>query len=339
MAVQLEDALELLSETPWWIAAIVAVIAYMVLGYVVPSLDISNVFIRGLASAGPTIAPVAGVILGFVSLVSSIRRWYRRRLFDSRSSAEGIRSLDWRDFERLVGEAFRRQGYSLRERGGNGPDGGVDLELKGGSGTVLVQCKHWKAWKVGVRPVRELFGVMVSERADEGIVVTSGRFTAKAHAFARSNGVRLLDGPKLVELIQTVRANEPVTSASIQASTLISFVVPVVLIAGILWLGKPSVPQQSNLIEKSAVVPAKTTRTSQTERAAAKSQEREPRIQRMQLAAKARNQFKSEYVAPEGCDNWKSKEKMVECANDRIRARRMFVQQHPEYSAVSESEL
>jgi restriction system protein len=46
------------------------------------------------------------------------------------------------------------------ETGGGGPDGGVDLVLRkpGGNGSekFLVQCKQWRALKVGVDVVREL---------------------------------------------------------------------------------------------------------------------------------------------------------------------------------------
>ena len=65
-----------------------------------------------------------------------------------------------REFEGLVAEAFRQQGYRVVERGGDGPDGGVDLELHMGSDKYLVQCKQWKSQKVGVAIVRELYGVM-----------------------------------------------------------------------------------------------------------------------------------------------------------------------------------
>lgn len=35
-------------------------------------------------------------------------------------------------------------------------------------------------------------------------------------------------------------------------------------------------------------------------------------------------QFEAQYVAPDGCDNWKSDRHMVECQNHKIRARKEF---------------
>jgi restriction system protein len=48
------------------------------------------------------------------------------------------------------------------------------------SSSFLVQCKQWKAFKVGVQVVRELYGLMAAHGAAGGFVVTSGRFTDEA---------------------------------------------------------------------------------------------------------------------------------------------------------------
>ena len=66
----------------------------------------------------------------------------------------------------------------------------------------LVQCKQWKAFKVSVQVVRELFGLMAANGAAGGFVVTSGRFTDDAIAFANGRNVTLVDGPKLFGLIR-----------------------------------------------------------------------------------------------------------------------------------------
>jgi restriction system protein len=59
--------------------------------------------------------------------------------------ADALDGMSWREFEILVGEAFRLQGYGVTEIGGGGADGGVDLVLKKGSEKFLVHCKQWKA--------------------------------------------------------------------------------------------------------------------------------------------------------------------------------------------------
>jgi len=68
-----------------------------------------------------------------------------------------------------------------------------------------VPGKHWKARSVGVKVVRELFGVMAAKNVKHGIVVTYGAFTAEAMEFAKANSIALIDGPKLTQMIAAVQ--------------------------------------------------------------------------------------------------------------------------------------
>jgi len=88
------------------------------------------------------------------------------------------------------------------KRGGAHADGGVDLELRRAGEKVLVQCKYWKTWQVGVRPVRELWGVVAGEGATRAIFVTTGGYSAAARAFAKDKAIELLDGPALSSLLK-----------------------------------------------------------------------------------------------------------------------------------------
>lgn len=114
-----------------------------------------------------------------------------------------LNDMTWREFEMLVGEAFRRKGYDVRETGGVA-DGGVDVVLKKDGEKYLVQCKQWKALQVGVPIVRELYGVMAAEGAAGGYVVTSGSFSEPAKDFSKGRNIFLIDGRELAELIRGV---------------------------------------------------------------------------------------------------------------------------------------
>jgi restriction system protein len=133
-------------------------------------------------------------------------------LFDEASqrnaAAKVVNGLSWQQFEQLIGEAFRREGWRVKETGGGGADGGVDLRLIKDGETHLVQCKHWRAWRVGVEVVRELYGVMVAEGAAGGFVVSSGRFTDEARAFAEGRNVQLVDGDGLKRMLERARGGE-----------------------------------------------------------------------------------------------------------------------------------
>ena len=69
--------------------------------------------------------------------------------------------------------------------------------LRRGGERHLVQCKQWRAYKVGVETVRELYGVMAARGAAGSFVVTSGRFTSEATTFAQGRNIQLVDGARL----------------------------------------------------------------------------------------------------------------------------------------------
>jgi len=71
--------------------------------------------------------------------------------------------------------------------------------------TVLVQCKHWKAKKVGVATVREMFGILNSERVSEACIVTSRRFTDDAVAFAKGKPIELINVRDLLQMVKRAK--------------------------------------------------------------------------------------------------------------------------------------
>jgi restriction system protein len=91
--------------------------------------------------AGQFVVPL--ICLGGAA-VSAWRRNHRRSLTTDVAQSQAADALDgmtWRDFELLVGEAFRLQGYRVVEMGGASADGGVDLVLSKGNEKFFVQCK------------------------------------------------------------------------------------------------------------------------------------------------------------------------------------------------------
>jgi restriction system protein len=136
--------------------------------------------------------------------VSYVKRSRSIRLFDNTQASNGpaVASLTWQDFERLVAEGFRQRGFRVTEKGGAAPDGGVDLILARGQERFLVQCKQWRAQQVPVTIVRELYGVMAAQHAAGGYVVTSGRFTKDAIAFAEGRNIELIDRETLPALLR-----------------------------------------------------------------------------------------------------------------------------------------
>ena len=131
--------------------------------------------------------------------------WVRRKRAAGALAASAVHEMRWQDFEALVGEGFRLQAFLVIESGG----ADADLVLQKGERKFLVQCGHWRAPKVDVGPVRELHGLMSAKGAAGGFVVTSGEFTAAAVEYARACGIHLVNGAKLLAMLE--RAKQTVT--------------------------------------------------------------------------------------------------------------------------------
>ena len=225
----LEDMMDLVSLMPWWAGVAIAAIGYVVLHRIATPVQVTAVqpgqignlitqtVFTSFASIGQYLVPLVGLVGAAMSLV---RRKQRTTLVADVAQAQSTSALDgmsWREFEMLVGEAYRLQGYRVTETGGGGADGGIDLALSKGSEKFLVQCKQWKAYKVGVDVVRELYGVMAAKGATGGFVVTSGRFSEDAKAFANGRNVQLVDGLKLFAMIK--QAKQSLTASAQKSSS------------------------------------------------------------------------------------------------------------------------
>lgn len=111
-------------------------------------------------------------------------------------------------FERLSQRLLREAGFTQVVVTGQSGDGGIDgygiLQVNPlVSFKVLFQCKRY-AKSVSPSHVRDFRGAM-SGRADKGIIITTGTFTAEAKREATRDGappIELIDGEKLVDMLE-----------------------------------------------------------------------------------------------------------------------------------------
>ena len=194
---QVEDVAMIVSKLPWWVGVALALVSYLMLhAYALRPLVLSTTgpgqlsaaavhsLYRTLALLGQYVLPFA---FGMGALISGINLVRQKKIYDNgakRPGASALNEMHWGDFERLVSEYYRRRGFQVTHEGGNGPDGGIDLILRQKGEVYLVQCKKWKAFKVGVQQVREFYGVMASRGVAGGYFVTSGAYTNEAKAFS-----------------------------------------------------------------------------------------------------------------------------------------------------------
>lgn len=222
-----EDLMEIAAHLPWFVSVVLAGVLYCAChlfasGAVAPAARPGDLRIFAADQFGRTIAAILQYVLPLVFLAGASASLLRRRrrntlLNDVAAGAAGsLHTLSWQDFERLVGASYERQGYQVANTGGGGADGGVDLLLTKGQETTLVQCKHWRAQKVGVTTVRELYGVMAARGAARGIVVSAGDFTPDALEFVKGRNIALVGGRALSEMLRSatvIGTSTPVPSA------------------------------------------------------------------------------------------------------------------------------
>lgn len=110
-------------------------------------------------------------------------------------------------FERLAQRLLREAGFTKVEVRGKSGDGGIDgvgvLRVNLVSFQVYFQCKKWVG-SVGSKEIRDFRGAMQG-RADKGLFITTGRFTAQASDEATRDGataIDLIDGPRLCDLLK-----------------------------------------------------------------------------------------------------------------------------------------
>ncbi|MBB4767564.1 restriction endonuclease [Xanthomonas sp. LMG 8993] len=201
-----QSGFEALAALPWPVGFVMGIAAYLVVRYGIAwwFSHQGGMLSHGFAQqSSGMFAPLAWTLLGvcwLAALFSYLRTRSRRRFLETRTSLESLAAGGWRQFELLVGEAFRRQGYSVEETGLGGADGGIDLILRKDGRRTLVQCKQWKRQQVGVSVVREMFGLLAHHQANEVKIACIGTYTKDAERFAEGKPIELIGGEQLLAM-------------------------------------------------------------------------------------------------------------------------------------------
>lgn len=119
-----------------------------------------------------------------------------------------LAAMHWEDFEHLVRELFEmefaRNGGEVRVTQAS-RDGGVDAivfdpdPLRGGK--IVIQAKRYTN-TVGVSAVRDLYGTVINEGANSGILITTSDYGHDSYEFAKDKPLKLLNGGHLLALLQ-----------------------------------------------------------------------------------------------------------------------------------------
>ncbi len=135
-----------------------------------------------------------------------------KRFIESHSVATdestNLATMDWEEFEHLVRELFDLE---FNVNGGEvkitqaSRDGGVDAvafdpdPIRGGK--IVIQAKRYTN-TVGVSAVRDLYGTVINEGANKGILITTSDYGADSYNFAKGKPITLLNGGHLLFLLE-----------------------------------------------------------------------------------------------------------------------------------------
>ena len=119
-----------------------------------------------------------------------------------------LAAMPWEDFEQLVRQLFAWEyanngidvGVTQASR-----DRGVDAILfdpdpiRGGKYVIQAKCY---TRTVDVSAVRDLYGTVLNEGANRGILITTSSYGPDAYEFAKDKPISLIDGPNLIEMLR-----------------------------------------------------------------------------------------------------------------------------------------
>lgn len=169
----------------------------------------SKICFKALKGVGSSklhsLVPVAPI----VQVERNDRRFVPSRdVAQSLDESSNLATMDWEDFEHLIRELFAKE-FAI----GGGEvnvtqasrDGGVDAiafdpdPIRGGK--TVIQAKRYTN-TVGVSAVRDLYGTVMNEGANKGILVTTSDYGPDAYAFVRGKPLTLISGANLLHLLE-----------------------------------------------------------------------------------------------------------------------------------------
>jgi len=162
--------------------------------------------LKGIGSSKlSSIVPIAPVI----SLNKQDKRFIvPYSVVEEIDSSTNLAAMDWEEFENLIREIFEKE---FSSNGGEvkitraSRDGGVDAiafdpdPIRGGK--IVIQAKRYTN-TVGVSAVRDLYGTLLNEGANRGILVTTSDYGPDSYDFAKGKPITLLNGGHLLSLLE-----------------------------------------------------------------------------------------------------------------------------------------
>ena len=161
--------------------------------------------LRGIST--PSVEQVTAVRPIFVLRKDDQRIVKEKDVAGGLDSEANLAAMPWDDFEHLVRQLFEwefgRNGVEVKVTRAS-RDRGVDAimfdpdPIRGGK--FVLQAKRYTR-PVDVAAVRDLYGTVVNEGANRGILVTTSTYGPDSYDFAKDKPLSLVDGPNLIAML------------------------------------------------------------------------------------------------------------------------------------------
>src|SRR3990172_5396460 len=98
MAWKNESILNLLVQVPLWVSVVISRASYLILKFILPSMDFGNSLANAFAKSLSVAAPLVALVLLVPAPFSAFNSWQKRRLLNGQKGIDSIKALGWREF-------------------------------------------------------------------------------------------------------------------------------------------------------------------------------------------------------------------------------------------------
>jgi len=192
-----DNLLVILTKQPWWVSAIVSLLVYLTLKYLVPLISFENFILQGFLKVIATVPSALAMLFLFPGMISFVNALERLVLFKRFHNMDRVFKLSTEDFPKWLFAYFKKQGFSVSND--LFPDNPLhDLRLKKDEKRTLVYGRYWKRELVEEEDIRLAYQDMSESYGDDCIVITSGQFTSEAREYAKARPIQLIDRPRFL---------------------------------------------------------------------------------------------------------------------------------------------
>lgn len=174
----------ILLRSPWWISMVLVAVVALASGALLPAPYVAFGLMGGLPF----------LVIG---IIAAWRQWRAPSPARMAEALGRAGAMSWRDFASALEQAFGRQGYAVTRL----DSAAADFRLVKGERITLASGKRWKAASHGIDALRDLVAAQEAQGAHRCIYISLGDVTDNARRFAQAQGIELISGDGLAQLI------------------------------------------------------------------------------------------------------------------------------------------